>query len=305
MIYCGDALETLKTLKSNSVNCCVTSPPYYGLRDYGVIGQIGREQSVYDYIDRLVEVFREVRRVLQDDGTLWLNIGDSYCGTRSKNEHVDPKYSNGRTGQINSVTAKVQSCKTKDLIGIPWLLAFALRDDGWYLRQDIIWNKPNCMPESVKDRCTKAHEYVFLLTKKQKYFYDADAIKEPAVNGDPSSPRGSRGSCSKNSGCRNHNNHESKHPVVLRNKRSVWSICTKPVKETHFATFPSDLIKPCILAGCPVGGIVLDPFLGSGTTGVVASQLKRKYIGIELNPDYCEIAKARIAAVSQGKGKIE
>lgn len=274
----GDCLEVLKTLSDNSVDCCITSPPYYGLRDYGVDGQIGLEDTPKEYIQKLVEVFREVKRVLKKEGTLWLNIGDSYCGTGSKGDYKDPKYSDGRNGQAVSLTQKIEGYKQKDLIGIPWMLAFALREDGWYLRQDIVWAKPNPMPEPVQDRCTKSHEYIFLLSKSPKYYFDHEAIQEDSVS----------------------NVGNEWHPTEKRNKRDVWMIPVQPTKEAHFATYPEKLVEPCLLAGCPEGGIVLDPFFGSGTTGRVATRFGRNYIGIELNPEYIEIINKRTSNV-QGK----
>jgi len=312
-IHNGDAFEILCTFPNESINCCVTSPPYYGLRDYGIEGQIGLEQSPCEYIKALVNVFMEVKRVLRKDGTLWLNVGDTYCGTGSKGNYRDPKYKDGRNGQVIAVNNQLIGYKKKDLIGVPWALAFALRDSGWYLRQDIIWEKGNAMPESVRDRCTKSHEYIFLLSKSRKYYFDYETIKEPCINGDSSSPRGSKGTHRSNSGRRGSGNTERKqrpsHDVLnignqagsipwkykeFRNKRSVWSVNTKPLREAHFAVFPPDLITPCILAGCPEGGVVLDPFFGSGTTGLVAKQYKRNYVGIDLNQEYCELAARRI-----------
>lgn len=287
-IIIGDALTELRKIPNDSINCCVTSPPYYKLRDYGMDSQIGLEATPQEYIDKLVEVFREVRRILKSDGTLWLNIGDSYFGNR-----------NGRN------CTKTQ-CKCKDLIGIPWLLAFALRDDGWYLRQDIIWSKPNCMPESVKDRCTRSHEYIFLLSKSEKYYFDSASIAEPAVTSDRSSPRGFKGTITANSGRRKQSNAGirtytgfnemcfSKPSPQMRNKRDVWSVSTAGFKGGHFAVFPEKLIEPCILAGCPSGGVVLDPFLGSGTSAIVAENLGRECIGIELNPEYAKISAKRL-----------
>lgn len=292
-IIIGDALTELRKIPDNSVNCCVTSPPYYGLRDYGMESQIGLEKTHQEYIDKLVKVFREVKRVLKNDGTLWLNIGDSY-----------------------SKGSKVCDCngslfKSKDLIGIPWLLAFALRNGGWYLRQDIIWNKPNCMPESVKDRCTRSHEYIFLLSKSEKYYFDSAAIAEPAVTSDRSSPRGSKGTMTANSGRRKQDyagirtytgfneRYFSKPSPQMRNKRDVWNVSTSGFKGGHFAVFPEKLIEPCILAGCPCGGVVLDPFLGSGTSAIVAKRLGRDCIGIELNPEYAEIAIQRLERSNQ------
>lgn len=297
-IITGNAIEVLKELPDCSVDCCITSPPYLGLRDYGVNGQIGLEKSVEAYINRLTDIFREVRRVLKNDGTLWLNIGDSYVSSNSE-------YSN---------------CKRKDLIGIPWLLAFALRNDGWYLRQDIIWEKPNAMPESVKDRCTKSHEYIFLFSKQSKYYFDYEAIKEPAVGFNNIVPAGSKGTLRPNSRLRkgnsrtfrgggvytkgqsfnnsaeimreSHGNNENM--TGLRNKRSVWTVATQGYKEAHFATFPEKLIEPCVLAGSRYGGIILDPFIGSGTTAVVAKKHNRGFIGIELNSEYVKMAERRL-----------
>jgi len=280
----------------------VTSPPYWGLRDYGVEGQLGLESTPEEYVSKMVEIFREVKRVLRDDGTLWLNLGDCYCGTGNKGEYKDPKYLDGRNGQKVALNNKIKGLKSKDLVGIPWMVAFALRADGWYLRQDIIWHKPNPMPESVTDRCTKAHEYIFLLTKSGRYYYDADAIREPHS----STPwgKGENGSIGKpNVGWLGQNASDKSgwwlsgragnHPRG-RNKRTVWSIPTRPFKGAHFAVFPPDLIKPCILAGCPEGGIVLDPFMGSGTTGMVAAMYQRNFIGFELNQEYCKMAEKRI-----------
>lgn len=305
----GDCLEVLKTLSDNSINCCVTSPPYYGLRDYGVDGQIGLEQTPDEYVAKLVEVFREVKRVLKDDGTLWLNLGDSYWGAGNNrgntNKISDKQASNrGAVGQVTAYRAswKHPLLKPKDLIGIPWRVAFALQADGWYLRQDIIWHKPNPMPESVRDRCTKAHEYIFLLSKSAKYFFDSNTIKEGSktytrkaskIGNKAQSDDGFR-SYMVDSQTRGFGRDIT---TVGRNKRSVWTITTKPFKGAHFATFPQDLVEPCILAGCPEGGTVLDPFFGAGTVGVVAKKLKRNAIGIELNPNYLDIAEKRIGAL--------
>lgn len=298
-LYHGDCLATLKTFTSESINCCVTSPPYFGLRDYGVDGQIGMEHTPDDFVNSLVTVFREVRRVLKDDGTLWVNLGDSYSahkdcksigqslakGTTRENAHVIEKSKN-RTS--DSKMLKSVGLKNKDLIGIPWMVAFALRADGWYLRSDIIWSKPNPMPESVQDRPTKAHEYIFLLSKSQHYYYDNKAIAEKAIYaGDD---RGSRTDARRGTMC----NSMSGVTGDTRNKRSVWTVSTKPYKEAHFATYPPDLILPCILAGCPEGGTVLDPFNGSGTTGQVALQNNRNYIGIELNAEYIQLTERRL-----------
>ena len=301
-LYQGDALETLKQMEDESINCCVTSPPYWGLRDYGVDGQLGLEPTPDEYVAKMVEVFREVKRVLRNDGTLWLNLGDSYCGTGNKGEYKDPKYTNGRNGQKVALNNKIDGLKSKDLVGIPWRVAFALQADGWWLRSDIIWAKPNPMPESVTDRPTKAHEYIFLLSKSKRYFYDNEAIKEPASNegklvslGDKSFSRGqAKGKGIKPSG--NGNADEYLVPAG-RNKRTVWNITTKPFSEAHFAVFPPEIPETCIKAGCPQGGTVLDPFAGAGTTLYVAEQLGRNSIGIELNPDYCDIIRRRMAGV--------
>jgi DNA modification methylase len=315
-ITVGNCLNTLDELKEQSVNTVVTSPPYWGLRDYQtgtweggdpdcphmrttkiskdtttghramydqglVVGdaiykstcpqcgatrideQIGLEETPEAYTSHLVEVFRKIKRVLRDDGTVWLNLGDSYCGTGHKGDYKDPKHEEGRNGQVFAINNKIAGLKSKDLVGIPWRVAFALQADGWYLRQDIIWHKPNPMPESVQDRCTKAHEYIFLLSKNQKYYYDFEAVKEDG--------------------------HECR-----KNKRSVWTVNLKPFKQAHFATYPPDLIEPCILAGCPKDGTVLDPFGGAGTTALVANRNDRNAILLELNDDYATIAKERL-----------
>ena len=283
-IYQGDSLGVLKTLEENTIDCCVTSPPYYALRDYGVDGQIGLEETPEKYIERLTEVFKEVHRVLKPNGTMWLNIGDSYAGNCSVT-------STGRCGMgkpRERIDHRVfDGIKPKDLIGIPWMLAFSLRNAGWYLRQDIIWHKPNPMPESVTDRCTKSHEYIFLMSKSQKYYFDYEAIQEEAVT------QADRriGKRVTDDGKRKGGADEA---YVVRNKRDVWSINVMPNKEAHFATYPPKLVSTCILAGCPEGGIVLDPFMVSGTTGLVANKLGRHYVGIELNPQYVEIAKRRM-----------
>lgn len=303
----GDCREVLKTLPDQSINCCVTSPPYYGLRDYGMSEQIGLEKTPEEFINELTDVFREVKRVLTDDGTLWLNIGDSYWGSGSSGYDFTGKLTEasklqeGSKGTINlsripKRIGNVNGYKNKDLIGIPWMLAFALRNDGWYLRQDIIWHKPNPMPESVTDRCTKSHEYIFLLSKKPKYYFDHEAIQEEAkaeyegrykyefMTGKQQEHFRPDGAV---------NTMGIKEYTGMRNKRDVWSVTTKPCREAHFATFPEDLIEPCILAGCPIGGVVLDPFFGSGTTGRVAAKFNRHYLGIELNPEYIEISNRR------------
>lgn len=286
----GDCLDVLKTLPDESVDCCITSPPYYGLRDYGVDGQIGLEETAEEYVNRLVTVFHEVKRFLKEDGTLWLNIGDSYAGNCSRT-------STGRAGmglEREGIYSR-KDAKSKDLIGIPWMLAFALRADGWYLRQDIIWAKPNPMPESVKDRCTKSHEYLFLLSKSQKYYFDYRAIQEDSLCKDD--PRNGEGRIAydgkRTEGTDKHAQQSFVTVNDKRNKRDVWTVAVQPTKEAHFATYPEALIEPCILAGSRDGGVVIDPFFGSGTTGRVAMRHGRDYIGIELNPEYIEIAKKR------------
>ena len=285
-IILGDSLTVLKTLPNNSIDCCVTSPPYYNLRDYGVVGQIGREETPEAYIARLRAVFREVYRVLKPEGTFWCNISDSYWNGK--------KY-----------VGKGYGPKKKDMIGIPWLLALALRDDGWYLRSDIIWEKANPMPENVKDRCTRCYEHVFLLTKSQKYYYDYLAIAEPVKEESIRRMKSYRGNTTGKyaNGVPGYNVQNIFKPLMpgeertislLRNKRDVWHINTGAYRGAHFATFPIKLAETCILAGCPVGGIVLDPFIGSGTTGIAAIQNERHYIGIELNDMYCKLARKRI-----------
>lgn len=305
----GDSFQVLKTLPDQSVQTCITSPPYYGLRDYGVDGQIGLEANITDYIANLVKVFQEVRRVLKDDGTLWVNLGDSYMGSgkgawkeKDQQKHV---YVPDRAFKSDS------GLKPKNLMGVPWRIAFALQDDGWYLRSDIIWNKPNAMPESVKDRPTKAHEYIFLLSKSQKYYYDHEAIKEEAIYKEQEPIRGSDGTFgptqSRLRTSKKRGEFEGKHGNAAfgairnkrnkRNKRSVWTVTTKPYKGAHFATYPPDLIAPCVLSGSRIDDVILDPFFGSGTTGLVAVQHSRKFLGIELNPDYVDIAKKRLNQV--------
>jgi DNA modification methylase len=341
-IKIGDCRDILKAMPDASVNCVVTSPPYFGLRDYGHDSQIGLEPTPDEFVSAMVDVFSEVRRVLRDDGTLWLNLGDSYAGSWG---------AQGRSGQMSdrsiisaqqvAAAAKKSSrtgsiptgsgLKPKDLIGIPWRVAFALQDDGWYLRQDIVWSKPNPMPESVTDRCTKAHEYLFLLSKSPQYHFDADAIAEELAASsvarlaqDVDSQQGSdrvpgktngkmkavakgnrktfRGGGVYTQGRSFDNDADACNDSVgnepnergTRNKRSVWTIATQPFKEAHFATFPPKLVEPCILAGCPAGGIVLDPFGGAGTTGLVADRLQRNAILVELNPQYADMARNRI-----------
>ena len=305
----GDCRETMRRWKEQGIKAqtCVTSPPYFGLRDYGHEGQLGLEETPEKYISAMVEVFRCVWDVLEDNGTLWLNIGDSYARQGGR-ESDQPRHWDGRektSGSMhNTRMAQDIGLKPKDLIGIPWMMAFALRADGWYLRQDIIWHKPNPMPESVQDRCTKAHEYIFLMSKSQKYYYDTEAIQEKAER--PEGPGNithayqngaiyglpEKSSCQ--SGLLNIGARET------RNKRSVWTVTTKPYAGAHFAVFPSDLIEPCILAGAPVGGIVLDPFMGSGTTAQVAQNLGRQYLGCELNPAYFDLQNIRTAQQSFG-----
>lgn len=270
-VLVGDCVESMQQLPDGIINCCVTSPPYFGLRDYGVDGQIGLEQTPEEYVTKMVEVFREVRRLLRDDGTLWLNIGDSYAGSgkgawdkrEGQKERYVPKQDGGK------IPNKIpEGLKRKDLIGIPWRLALALQSDGWWLRSDVIWNRPNAKPENVRDRPCRSHEYIFMLTKNEKYFFDYEASKQPTVDGDG-----------------------------LRNMRTVWDVNAKPYKGAHFATFPPALIEPCILAGCPQGGIVLDPFGGSGTTAGVSVANGRNAILCELNPEYAELVDARVSSI--------
>lgn len=314
--YCGDALEVLKTFPDNFIDCVVTSPPYFVLRDYGADGQLGLESTPEEYVSKMVAVFNEVERVLKSTGTLWLNLGDSYAGSgkggqseakRSKN--WQPEYPKLRQnhpdtfkGNKNSLRSYKNGCgpglKPKDLIGIPWMVAFALRNSGWYLRQDIIWHKPNPMPESVTDRCTKAHEYIFLMSKSARYYYDAEAISEKSVWFEKDA-RSANGRTPHKTGKSIMD--ESQYAINgvaysengMRNKRSVWTITTNGFPEAHFATFPPELIVDCIKAGCPEDGIVLDPFNGSGTTRIVAEKLGRNSIGIELNPKYIQIESRR------------
>jgi site-specific DNA-methyltransferase (adenine-specific) len=307
-IRVGDCVDLMRAMPDGSAHCCVTSPPYFGLRDYGHEGQIGLEASASEFVDRLACVFDEVRRVLRDDGTLWLNIGDSYSqpGQQNRNRNgVNPEFSRPCRDAVADEGRKIDSgCKPKDLIGVPWALAFALRARGWYLRQDIIWHKPNPMPESVKDRCTKAHEYVFLLSKSQRYHYDAAAIAERTSN--RSSGNTERKPATER-GCPSDGVSGSvPWEGEKRNKRSVWSVAAKPFKGAHFAVFPEDLIAPCVLAGCPEGGTVLDPFAGSGTTGVVACNRGRNFIGCELSPEYAKIAERRIAkSISPATARVD
>jgi DNA modification methylase len=306
----GDCRDTMRRWASEGVKAqmCVTSPPYFGLRDYGHEGQIGLEQTPEQYIAAMVEVFRCVRDVLADDGTLWVNIGDSYARTAGDDstKQTDGGLKTGRTGKSAQLFKKgnnrpPEGIKAKDLIGIPWMLAFALRADGWYLRQDIIWHKPNPMPESVRDRCTKAHEYIFLLSKSEKYFFDSEAMREESVDPVASAARykapfWENGKHQTGNYSANGAKHTGGMKVFdgKRNKRSVWTVNTKPYKGAHFATFPTALIEPCILAGSRPGDIVLDPFMGSGTTAAVSLQHGRQYLGCELNPDYGPLQQERI-----------
>jgi len=288
MIYQGDCIEILPTLDAESVQCCVTSPPYYSLRDYGCAGQIGLEPTPEAYVEKLVAVFTEVKRVLRDDGTVWLNLGDSYAGS-GKGIGSDHGKAVFTDGEIAKTDWRKTCLKPKDLVGIPWRVAFALQSEGWYLRQDIIWAKPNPMPESVKDRCTKSHEYIFLLTKSASYYYDNEAVKEEASGLRGGVPLKIQHSRHGDAGLSN-----GWEGSVTRNRRSVWSITTQPYKEAHFATFPEEIPRICIMAGSKAGDTILDPFNGAGTTGVVAEKLGRKYIGIELNPQYTKLADDRI-----------
>ena len=294
-ILFGDCRDTLSQFDEKA-RVCVTSPPYYGLRDYGgENNQIGMEQTPEDYVDEMVKVFRLVRDCLTDDGTLWLNIGDSYYNYRKDGNY--PKQSVSKTRQDlptkTPVRAnKLEGYKSKDLIGIPWMLAFALRKDGWYLRQDIIWHKPNPMPESVKDRCTKAHEYIFLLSKSKNYYYNNEAIKEPVKQDWGTRDRTNGKYHNEGTGLQPHSGLTKSY--TKKNKRSVWSVTKKPYKGAHFATFPPELIEPCIKAGSEVGDIILDPFMGSGTTAMVAKMLDRYYIGCELHEDYGNLIQERV-----------
>lgn len=311
MILIGDCREKMKELIADKVKVqtCVTSPPYFGLRDYGIDGQLGLEDTPEAYVENMVEVFSLVRELLTDDGTLWLNLGDCYAGAGGMGSFVDGKAKKGmEVIKQYSRNKPMAGLKPKDLIGIPWRVAFALQADGWYLRSDIIWNKPNPMPESVKDRPTKSHEYIFLLAKNQKYYYDYKAILEEA-NYDGRKDTMMKGSDKYKNGfvpnqseqtfhARGHERwQEDEEGNKLRNKRSVWTVNTKPYKEAHFATFPPKLIEPCILAGSMVGDIVLDPFFGSGTTGEGASKLGRDFIGIDINPEYEKLQKERTAEI--------
>ena len=315
-IICADAIMGLKSLDSGSLDMCVTSPPYYGLRDYGVDGQIGIEQSPEEYITRLTCDFNEVKRVLKDDGTLWVNISDSYAGS-GKGPMSIQVAGNGKNNKLYRKDSKIYTVpetwaniKPKDMIGIPWMLAFSLRESGWYLRSDIIWHKANCLPESVKDRPTKCYEHIFLLSKQPKYYFDYKAIREPLKQVSIERYKRGRSDHTKYTGQKfqqrgidTQRKDFSDFDQQFRRKRDVWLVSTNNYKvNEHFAMFPEKLIEPCVLAGCRVGGIVLDPFFGSGTTGAVAKRLGRNYIGIDLNPRFCELAQERIDKVNIEKG---
>lgn len=333
IVYNEDCLQGLKRLPDNSVDCCVTSPPYYALRDYGCDGQIGLEETPQKYIEKLTEVFMEVFRVLKEQGTLWLNIGDSYWGGGWRNAQFNEHSGDIQKGSKGTHCGdSMPPCKgyqggykPKDLIGIPWMLAFSLRNAGWYLRQDIIWHKPNPMPESVTDRCTKSHEYIFLLSKSKRYYFDNESIMERSVyqtegnhvfggkkygenedkqfriySGENWKPRTRthEQAYSKSGGHRDNSGGYSNGVMTdegefVRNKRDVWSVSVRPDSVAHFATYPEELIRPCILAGCPKDGLVLDPFMGSGTTARVARHWGRHYIGFELNPTYIDIIRKK------------
>ena len=299
-ILFGDCRDTL-TQFDEKARMCVTSPPYYGLRDYGgEESQIGMEQSPEEYVDEMVKVFALVRDCLTDDGTLWLNIGDSYYNYRSDGNYPQQSVSKTRQDLPMSTPVrgnKLKGYKSKDLIGIPWMLAFALRADGWYLRQDIIWHKPNPMPESVRDRCTKSHEYIFLLSKSKYYHYDNEAIKEPVKQDWGTRNRDNGKYHNEGTGLQPHTGLTKSY--TKKNKRSVWTVNKKPYKGAHFATYPEELIKPCILAGSEKGDIILDPFMGSGTTAAVAKQLDRYYNGCELHEDYGDLIQQRINTLPQ------
>lgn len=306
-IYLGDALAVLKKWPDSFINCCVTSPPYWGLRDYGVKGQLGLEKTPEEFVTKMVEIFREVRRILRDDGTLWLNLGDSYSnigksGGSSSGKHCKVLHQ-GHQSSSQASGGKIVGLKPKDLVGIPWMVAFALRADGWYLRSEIIWHKPNPMPESVTDRPTKSHEQIFLLSKSESYFCDMEAIKEKANYADYAAGNMSKNDVSKSRKRDGTNGEASFRAIVAtRNKRTVWTVPSSPFAGAHFATFPPDLIQPCIEAGAPKRGIVFDPFMGAGTTALVSAKYGRNFLGTELNSDYLKIAEARVAnELAQGK----
>ncbi len=316
-ILIGDCRDVLRTLPDASVQCCVTSPPYFGLRDYGVAGQIGLEPTPDDFVAEMVAVFRDVRRVLADDGTLWLNLGDSYFST-TKGSGGAGKSTLGPNRDLQNIQfqkfdpvridAGQTGCKPKDLIGIPWMLAFALRADGWYLRQDIIWHKPNPMPESVKDRCTKAHEYIFMLSKSPRYYWDAEAVKEEVQHPEMRHKSSNKSAAQESAFLGNAPTNLGRCGTSedgKRNRRSVWTVSTQPFKGSHFATFPPALIEPCIKAGSRPGDTVLDPFGGAGTTGLAACRLGRSAILCELNPDYAAMAERRIAREAGMLGSVD
>lgn len=272
VLYEGDALQVLRHLPTASVQCVVTSPPYWGLRDYGIEGQIGLEESLPQFINRLVAVFAELRRVLKDDGVLWLNIGDGYT-SGNRGYRAPDKKNPARAMSVRPDTP--EGLKPKDLMGIPWRLAFALQDDGWYLRSDIVWEKPNAMPESVKDRPSRSHEFMFMLTKSERYFYDYEAAREPAANGS------------------------------RRNRRTVWKVHTQATEHAHYAVFPPALVEPCILSSTRPGEFVLDPFFGSGTVGLVCQKLNRRFVGIELNPEYADLAVRRLHTLTHSVTRLK
>jgi len=305
LILVGDARQRLSELPAGSARTCITSPPYFGLRDYGVDGQIGLEETPDAYVAEMVALFREVWRVLADDGTLWLNIGDSYNGSGGAGGDYSP--GGLKEGQPKYPGRKINGLKPKDLIGIPWRVAFALQADGWYLRSDIIWHKPNPMPESVTDRPTKSHEYLFLLTKSPRYYYDHEAIKEDAVTNIGEAKIRFGGSKYGDSDDPKHATKSGNvyEPSGKRNKRDVWTINTKPFKGAHFAVMPEALVEPCVLAGSAEGDTVLDPFTGSGTVAVVAMRYGRNFVGTELNPEYAQIAYERITNDSPMLNTVE
>lgn len=290
IIIQGDALEKIKELGPESIDCVITSPPYWGFRDYGTTDQIGLEKTPEEYIAKMVQLFGEIKRVLKKSGTVWLNLGDSYANTKVGNTETKK---NPRAVTNTFKKELPDNLKAKDLVGIPWRVALALQANGWYLRQDIIWSKPNPMPESVLDRCTKAHEYIFLLTKSARYFFDNEAIKEKTLTFDNSN-RDRDNSKLNNTPGRTRMAGLTTNDYEMRNKRSVWHIGTQPFEGAHFATFPPALIEPMVRAGCPKGGTILDPFFGSGTTGMVAKRWERDWVGIELNPEYIKIAEQRL-----------
>jgi DNA modification methylase len=291
-VLVGDAVSRLAELSDGSVRTCVTSPPYWGLRDYGNDGQLGLEATPQEFVENLCKVFDEVWRVLADDGTLWVNLGDSYAGSGKGGQSAEKRSANWQPEYSNKGLVP-EGLKAKDLVGIPWRFAFAMQDRGWYLRQDIIWAKPNPMPESVTDRCTKSHEYVFLLTKNPRYYFDNEAIREPAVT-EPKEPTAIPYSQHIQKGGKTSQRLGTSTAEGTRNKRSVWTVTTKGYKEAHFAVYPPELITPCVLAGSAEGDTVLDPFSGSGTTGEVALTHGRNYVGVELNPEYAALSEKRI-----------